>query len=75
MLCGTVKVQRERKWNYVKVACGDAVRPCLRGCSYEDMQLMSGSNEVGLQIQSVLLHTKIYEVGHTSWISCSGYLR
>ena len=58
-----------------KVECGDAVRPCLRGCSYEDMQLMSEINEVGLKIQGVVLNTKIYEVDHTSWISCPGYLR
>ena len=41
-----------------KAGCGDAVSPCLRGCSYEDMQLASGSNEVGLRIQGEVFEYK-----------------
>lgn len=53
MLCGNVKVERERERSY-EVGCGDAVRPCLRGCSYEDLQLTSESNEVGPKVRSVV---------------------
>ncbi len=58
-----------------KVGCGDAVRPCLRGFLYENMQLASGSNEVGHEVQEVVLSTKNYKVDHTSWILCPGYPR
>ena len=46
-----------------------------RGCVYEDMQLASASNEVGLKIKGVELNTKNYRVDHASWISCPGYPR
>ena len=47
-----------------QVVCGDAVRPCLRGCFYEDMQLTSGSNDIGLKIQEVVLNTFTPHVFH-----------